>query len=349
MLENEGADSAPVEDVAASPEPAAEPTEATETTDEAAPSIDDELRAIYAKNNRERGPDGRFAAKDSDQSPTDGDGKPQEPAAIPVPVSWSAEVKEKWASLPSDVQALVAKREQEASAKISQQGQQLKSYEPFNQVLEQARATFGRYGIDEGTGFAQLLQANEYLERDARSAIRDLAKAYGVEDVLSNGRAAPQNAIEASLRAELAEVRRHLQETSNRVTGRERAEQMREAASLETQIAAFAKDKTDFAELEDEIEQEIIVLKQRSPDLPATELLAKAYERAKWANPDARAKALEAEEKAKEAKRLEEAKKRSHDAKRIAPLGVKSSTANSSAPRSMEDTMREVYRRAASR
>jgi len=348
MADEEGADLAPADDVAAPTEAVADTDTSDAPTDDVAPSVDDDLRAIYAKNNPDRSPDGRFASK-SDQSPTEKTPE-QSPTAIPVPQSWSADVKAKWDVLPSDVKAFVAKREQEAHEHISRQGQQLKAYEPFQRVLEQSRPTFDKYGMSVEEGISQVLRANDYLERDARSAIRDLAEAYGVDlRALAGLQGSPQNATEHALRAEIADLRRWQSEVSQRMSSQERQEFERRQGAIQTQIADFAKDKTDFADLEDEIEHEIIVLKQKSPDLPITEVLAKAYDRARWANPEARAKVLEAEKKAEEAKRLEEAKKRSSDAKRSAPLNVKSSTANSSAPRSMEDTMREVYRRSATR
>ena len=350
MADEEGALAAPADDVAAPETEAAADTDAPETTDAEAQetAIDDDLRSIYAKNNPNRAADGKFA-KVSDQSPTEKTPE-QSPTAIPVPQSWSADVKAKWEALPSDVKAFVAKREQEAHEHISRQGQQLKAYEPVQRILEQGRATFEKYGMGEEEGITQLLRANEYLERDARSAIRDLATAYGVDlRTLAGLQAAPQNATEHALREEVADLRRWQQNVIQRMTTQERQEFERSQGAIQTQIAEFAKDKPDFADLEDEIEHEIIVLKQKSPDLPATEILAKAYDRARWANPEARARALEAEEKAKEAKRLEDAKKRTQDAKRVAPLNVRASTANSSAPKSWDDDLRDAYRRSATR
>lgn len=351
-LDENGADSAPAEDIASTVEDvtdAGSQDAPDQSPEEAEAALDDELRAVYAKTNRERAADGRFAAKDTDQSPTKEPAEQAKEPAIPVPVSWSADVKAKWEALPSDVKAYVAKREQESHEQISRQGQVLKAYEPFGKILEQARPIFEKYGMSEGDGFAQLLRANEYLETDARSAIRDLARAYGVEDVLAGRSATPQNAVEASLRAELAELRRQQGEISHRVTARERSEYERQEATIQTQIAEFAKDKPDFDTLEEDIHDQIVMLKQKEPGLPPTEILNKAYDRARWANPEARAKVLEEQEKAKEAKRLEEAKKRSQDAKRIAPLNVKGSTANSSAARSWDDDLRDAYRRSASR
>jgi hypothetical protein len=351
MADEEGADLAPADDVAAPSEAVADTDTPDKTIDAEAfeASLDEDLRSIFAKNNPNRAPDGKFASK-SDQSPTEKTPEQSDPTAIPVPQSWSADVKAKWDVLPSDVKAFVAKREQEAHEHISRQGQQLKAYEPFQRVLEQSKPTFEKYGMSVEEGISQVLRANDYLERDARSAIRDLATAYGVDlRALAGLQGAPQNATEHALRAEIADLRTWQQSVMQRMSSQERQEFERTQGAIQTQIAEFAKDKTDFADLEDEIEHEIIVLKQKSPDLPITEVLAKAYDRARWANPEARAKVLEAEKKAEEAKRLEEAKKRSSDAKRVAPLNVKSSTANSSAPKSWDDDLKEAYRRSASR
>ncbi len=346
-LENEGA-AAPADD-----------TSHVETTSDAAPqatteqaaadaSIDDTLRAIYEKNNPQRGSDGRFAKSVQDQSPTEGAEKQaQDASAIPVPQSWSADVKAKWDTLPSDVKAYVAKREQEAHEYISRQGQQIKAYEPAISVLEQGRQTFDKYGMQPEEGVAQLLRANEYLERDAPSAIRDLARAYGV-DLRTLAGLQPGNGASPDTNAllnRIAQLEGHLNETSNRVSHREQQEQQRAVATVETQIADFAKDKPDFQELESDIEREIFVIKQASPDLPPSKILETAYDRARWANPTSRQKAIEAETKAAEAKRLEEAKKRSTDAKRVSPLNVRASHANASAPRSIDDDLREIANR----
>lgn len=330
---------------AESVEPSSEPAETPAETEEAAePSIDDDLRAIYEKNSRERAPDGRFAKTNPDQSPAEKDGEQAQASAIPVPQSWSADVKAKWAALPSDVQQYIAKREQEAHQEISRRGQQIASLEPLQRVAELGKHTFDKYGVPIDEGVAQLLQANEYLETDAPSAIRDLAREYGVDlrALVGAQQQGPSPTTEVTaLRQEVSLLKRQLNETSNRVTTRERAEYQRQAATVESQIADFAKDKPDFDELQDDILDQIVILKQKLPDAAYSDILNKAYDHARWANPDSRAKALAAEE----AKRLKAAKDRSTDAKRVAPLNVKTSTANSGAMKSMDDDLREIARR----
>ncbi len=329
----------PVETSDAAPETAAE----TDTGQTAEDSWDEDLQSIFDKHSREREPDGRFAKTKTDQSPTEQAGEQSaEASAIPVPQSWSADVKAKWESLPSDVKAYVAKREQEAHAQITRQGQQIASVEPVMRVVEQGKATFDKYGVPVEEGVAQLLQANEYLERDPASAIRDLAKSYGVDlRALVGLQAGNVSQPVQQLHDRISQLERQNNELSNRVLTRERAEFDRHAATVESQIADFAKDKPDFEELQDDITDHIVMLRHKNPEMAPADILKTAYDRARWANPDARQKALEAEQ----AKRLEEAKKRSNDVKRSAPLNVKGSVANSSAQKSMDDDLAEIARR----
>lgn len=332
------ADTTPVETTDAAPDTAAETTDA----DSAEDAWDADLRGIFEKNSRERDATGRFAKPNSDQSPTAENGEPAEAPAIPVPQSWSADAKAKWASLPPDLKTYLSKRDQEVHEHISQQGRQIASLEPLQRAAELGKQTFEKYGVPVEEGISQLLQANEYLERDAPSAIRDLAKAYGVDLRALTGNQ-PGNVPQPvqQLHDRIAQLERQLNETSNRVTTREKAEYDRQTATVESQIAEFAKDKDDFEALQDEILDHIVILKQKNPDAPHSEIIAKAYDKARWANPDSRAKALEAEE----AKRLKAAKERSNDAKRVAPLNVRTSTANSRSPKSLDDDLEAIAKR----
>src|SRR5688572_30267136 len=94
--------------------PASESFVATETQitpEAAAPSIDEDLRGIWEKNNPPR-ENGRFVAKNSTEqaeppvtenaAQTAETTLEQAKPAIDAPTSWTAEQKAKWASLPPD-------------------------------------------------------------------------------------------------------------------------------------------------------------------------------------------------------------------------------------------------------
>ena len=332
--------------------PASGDTEAAPSTAQKDP--DAELKAVWKKNNPDRDDDGKFASDSVPDEEQNTDSAPKTEAKVPVeehkmPQSWSAEVTELWNRAPPELKAQIAKREAQAHETITRQGQQLKAHEPIARLVDQHRQTFERYGVDPSAGINQLLAANDYLERDPVNAISDLARAYGVEHAFAGRpQGQPQSASPeaAALRAEIDRLNQQLQTTDQRLNQRDQFEAERHIQSIETQVAEFAKDKPDFAELADDVEEQILAIKSKNPHLPPNEVLQKAYERARRVNPEVSAR-LEAEaKKAEEAKRIAEAKKRATEAKRAAPLSVPSAPSNSTNPRSVDDTLREVARKA---
>lgn len=353
------------------PEGAAEATSTSESTaapetaapasgePEGAPSTpkdpDAELKAIWKKNNPERDEDGKFTSSDVPDGEQSTESAPAKEAKVPsqehkMPQSWSAEVTELWNKAPPELKAQIAKREAQAHETITRQGQQLKAHEPIARLVNENRQTFEKYGVDPSVGINQLLAANEYLERDPVSAIRDLAQAYGVDlrayTGQPQGRPTNVSPETAALQAEIQRLNQQLQTTDHRLNHRDQLDAERHIQSIEDQVAKFASDKPDFEELVDDVEEQILAIKSKNPNLPHNEVLQKAYERARRVNPTVAAR-LEAEaKKAEEAKRLAEAKKRASEAKRAAPLSVASSPSNSTNPRSMDDTLREVAKKA---
>jgi predicted nucleic acid-binding Zn-ribbon protein len=150
----------------------------------------------------------------------------------------------------------------------------------------------------------------------------------------------------AALKAEINDLRRQLQTTDHRLVGREQAEAAQKLQTIENQVATFASEKPDFEELADDVEEQVLALKAKQPHLDPAETLQKAYERARRINPTVAAR-LDAEQKANaEKERLEAVKKRATEAKRAAPLSVASTPSNSHNPRSVDDTLRDVARKA---
>jgi hypothetical protein len=350
-LENAGA-AAPVADTALPP-PVVEETPAAVENKEA--DLDETLSAIWQKNNRERESNGQFKGKEQPLT-QDTVSKDQPPIAatetatpsIPVPQSWSADVKDKWSTLPPDLQAFIAKREGEAHSTITKYGEQVKQFEPIGRVIEHYRESFGRTGVTPEEGLDRLLAANDYLDRDPHSAIMWLANAYGV-DLASLAPPQDGSTPEGMLHQTIAELRSELNELKSGLTSERQSKLTAEMKSLESQIDEFSKDKTDWAALEDEILSQVVALKHTSPNSPPLEIVQKAYDRARWANPDARNRILEEQRKVDEKKNLEEAKKRADAAKAASAVNVRSETATGTARGSIDDTLKTAFRQAQSR
>lgn len=354
-------------DVAPQSEPVSAPA-AEAPVETAPPDIDTDLRAVWDKLNPtlERDESGRFRSTNpaaseppEAQAAPSTEGQSPEPAAsetatpsIAAPNSWPAEMKAKWSALPPDAQEYISRREGEAHAQITRMGQQVKAIEPVNRVLEQNRDVFERVGLSYDQGVNALLQAQRALETNPVAAIQQLANQFGVDlgQLYGNGSVQSQPANVLALEARIAALQNQLAETSNRVMTREqrdREEAEAKVAAEQAQIEAvyhdFTKANPDFLQIEDHVVALIPAIKAANPGFSKKELLAEAYEQAKWANPALRAQQKEAERKALQDKAKEEAAKKAADAKRSAAVNVRTGQSASSAEVSNDEALRSVW------
>jgi hypothetical protein len=336
--------------------PPADPGEAREAREAA---LDSDLRATWDKLHTpaaERGPDGRFAGKDKPageltpaqankpdnkgQAPTEAKGQAQ-PATLPPPQSWPSEAKAKWEALPPEVRTTVDKRERESAAKISQMGNQVAAWRPVSETVERFRGDFERAGMDVPGGIEALLNANRMLNENPAAAIHKLAQTYGV-DLTSLVTGQPRDAQTAALMAELQELRAQVAETSNRVGYRERAEAEAHMNDLIGRLDRFAEGKSDWDDLHDDVITNIQIIKRNNPALSADEVLQQAYDRAGWANPDVRARRLEAEQKAAAEKQQKEAIERAQKARNASAVNVRGDLVSGSNPKDWDSELSDI-------
>lgn len=313
-----------------------------ETTPAPEPSLEDDLRGIWDKRNPPR-ENGRFVAKNPTEQAAEAPPvtenavqtaettQEQAKPAIDAPVSWTAEQKAKWASLPPDTQAYIAQRDKESFEAISRAGNQIKAFEPIGKVIEQFTHVFQKNGLQPHEGIARMMAVNEMLEANPETAIREIAKAYGVNlsgETAPN--ASPENARVADLEAKLAKVESHL-------TAQQRQQLQAENNALAREIADFAKDKPHFESV-----RKVMAGLMSSG---AAETMQDAYDKAIHADPTIRQSLQVEEQKAAEEKRKAEEAKRVSAAKKAAGVNVKSSPGQSNAPKTLDDDLREIARR----
>lgn len=316
-----------------------------ETTETAAPSLDEDLRSIWDKRNPPR-ENGRFAAKNPAEPAAEGATEATENAvqtaettqeqakpAIDAPVSWTAEQKAKWATLPPDTQAYIAQRDKESHEAISRAGQQIKAFEPIGKVIEQFSHVFQKNGLQPHDGIARMMAVNEMLEANPETAIREIAKAYGVnlQGTTDGQNASPESQRIAELEARLARQESHL-------TAQMRQKQEAETAALAREIADFAKGKPHFESV-----RKVMAGLMSSG---AVETMQDAYDRAIYADPTIRQSLQVEAQKAAEDKRKAEEAERISKAKKAAGVNVKSSPGQSNVSRTLDDDLREIARKA---
>lgn len=310
-----------------------------------APSLDSDLQGIWEKHNPPR-ENGRFVAKSpAEQPPEIGTEQPkpeladqtaetvveQAKPAIDAPISWSAEQKAKWATLPPDVQTYIAQRDKESHEAITRAGQQIKAFEPIRSVIEQFAPVFQKNGLPPHEGIARMMAVNEMLENNAPAAIREIAKAYGVD---LSGQAEPNASPESG---RVAELEARLAKAESYLTAQQRQQVNTEQAALAREIADFAKDKPHF----ETVRSVMAGLMQSG----AAETLKDAYEQAVYANPTTRQSILADQQKASEDKRKKDEAERVTAAKKAAGVNVKSSPGSATSTKTLDDDLREIARK----
>lgn len=266
------------------PDPVIEPV-----TTEVDPTNDDpvELPVEGAENDvtgRERGPDGKFIAKQSEtvqdtaDQPSEAVADPAAKLAIRAPASWSPAAKAGFDKLPPEVQQAVAKREQEIDHGLRRKSEDLKRYEPLEQLIAPRRALWAAQGMDEASAIKTLLAAQDLLEKDPKTGLEYLARSYGVN--LASLSAQPQGQAQQPQPApdshpEIATLKQQLLDLQNQV-------QTAQTAPIVSQVEAFQNDPANlyFENVRDDM---AVLLKNGK----ATDL-KEAYEMACWMRPDIR-------------------------------------------------------------
>lgn len=302
-----------------------------------APAETAELVAEKPAVERARAPDGKFvaepikdaapvkAAAPTISPPVDNTAKASEQqqpnAANAPPVSWAADVKQLWPSLPPAIQAAVLKREAEVSSGFRQKSEEVRQYQSaLAPVAEAARAR----GITVDQGVQSLMAAQQFLERDPAGAIAWLAQTHGVDlaDLASNPPAPQQQTRSDPVYTQLAQTVSQLQE------------------QIQTQVfeknlgavESFAGKHPHWADVEDQIPALMQELRAGNANLQGAALLEAAYDRAVWLNPEVRNKVI-FEQQAEAAKaQTAQLQQKAAQANRAA-VSVKGSTADTRPPR----------------
>jgi colicin import membrane protein len=353
----------------ASPAPAEKPK----------PTMEETIRAAYRNSKRERDETGRFASKNpapeadakeladaltTPQEPVEAEAPPPEPKVEPAlppldpPAHFTAAQKATFANLTREAQEIVlntektreadyTKRAQEHSETRKQFDDYRKAADPFFAALKPFEQYLGQVSQSVGTPVPHMLAGLVRTESQLRTgspeqkmaALADIATQYGIP---LNG-VGQENALLGTitqLRQELGQIKGHLSQKQQEDAQRLAAEQRRAELELQTTINEFKKDKPYFEEIRPYAAA--LLEKGLAPDLQS------AYDMAVHANPTVRAQVLADQRKTEEAKRQAEAKAKVEQAKKAAAANVRSGPVANPSRRTMDDTMREAFRRAQS-
>lgn len=232
-----------------------------------------------------------------------------------APQSWPAADRAHWDKIPAEVQAVIARREEEAHKGITQLGQDASYGKQLKEVIAPYLPIIRAEGGTEAGAVRDLLQT-AYVLRTANheqkvGLFRQLAGQFGVDLTAVTAGATQVDPQVQSLQRELAQVKGFLQQGQQ-----QQHQQVQEQA--QSVIAAFAADpKNEFYEQVKPLMGSLLVNGQARD-------MQEAYDMACHANPDVRSTILSRQTAEAEAKRAAEAQAKA-DAKRRASGSVRGS------------------------
>ena len=242
---------------------------------------------IEGKESSNRDATGKFVAKqaepaqDTTEQPKTVE-TPQE--SIRPPASWSAQAKADFAALPPHIQKEVSKREGDIDKGFRERAEQLKRYEPLENVIAPHRQKWAVAGVDEATAIKQLLAASDWLERDAAGALQHLARSYGV-NIASLGQGnspQPNSGNTGQPQAQPDPVASEIQALKAELQALKQGKEQETQQTYVSQIEAFAADPANL--YFENVKPAMAKLLQSG----LVETLPEAYERAIWADPTIR-------------------------------------------------------------
>lgn len=264
-------------------------------------------------------------------------------AKAKAPQSWSAAERAHWEKIPPEVQAVIARREEEAHRGITTLGQDAALGKKLKDVINPYLPMIRAEGGDEAGAVRDLLQTAYILRtgnpQQKAEVMRHVAGLYGV-DLSVAAQGAPQvNPELQSLRQELAQLRGYLGNA-------EQQQHQQVQGQAQAIIETFAADpKNEFYEQVKPLMAHLLVAGQAKD-------MQEAYDMACHANPDVRSTILTRQQADAEAKRAADAKAKA-DAKRKAagsisgsPAGTVSTTTTANQNLSLRDELRQAMRAA---
>lgn len=291
---------------------------------------------------------GKEPQQDLDQAPSDGS-KEESTAPIPPPVSWSADAKRKWASLPRELQEYVTGRERDLTQFGHSARRELADIE---QAIAGRKETWARQGKTTGQVFRQFLSWDDHLMRNRESAILELAQAYGVSpQQLAQHMMKAAGHNQAQPQAQFARDPRIDQLLAERQQEKAWVQQQRlgqaqsEAETWLNELDESGQPLRPYVtELGEELSSLVAYMRNQDPAAPDRLLLDRAYAMALAGRPDLQAEIERQRQESREMERMREQKERVNKARRAGSsiTGAPTGTPGKVIPKDRRELIRAV-------
>ena len=295
--------------------------------------------AIAQVEGAERGEDGKFIAKETEE-PKEEPVQEAEPAKEipPPPQSWGESVKANWATLPEDVRASILKREADAHKEFTAPDGALRLGREIKNIIAPYEAQIRAEGATPAQAVESLLNTAYVLRsgtpEQKRALILNTAKQYGVDLGSLQQEEEYVDPTIAQLKAQVEELKRladpnYIKSTLTREM---------ESTKIQSDIAAFASDPANVHfETVKPLMASILNAGQARD-------LKEAYDMACMANPTIRSTLEAAKAAEQEAKRKQEVMAKKRAASSVTGSSAVPSNARATNPKSsVEDDLRAAF------
>ena len=262
----------------------------------------------------------------------------------PLPEGWADDRKESWKTLPKDLREYLKKREKERNdgltSKMQEADKVKKQFEKYSSIptlFDPVREQLALQGVDEATYMRNLINAHMAINKDPKSALRMLAKQYGLD---------PAELIEAAAQnPELAERDKRIAALEARFQQQGQASEVQLQTQVKTAIQAFQEEKDAQGNSAHPHFEKVRVAMGALMSSGQAKDLKDAYDRAVFVDPELRETMLQERVKsALAAKETEDAEKAK--AAKAAGLNVKGSNAPNVAAEKAK-TWKEAFKQTA--
>lgn len=215
------------------------------------------------------------------------------PAAPKPPQSWKANVREKWASLPPEVQAEVARREKDVAQTLQQAAQARQFAEQFSETVRPFEAMLRAENADPLRTVGSLLQTAAALRTapppHKAQLVANMVRAFGVDismldqalTAAANGNGAAPAPAQPQPRPEQFRDPR-VDDLLGKLSAAEQRVATERTTRAEREVSAFAESHEFFDDVRETMADLREVAERRGVDLP----LEEAYNRAIALHPE---------------------------------------------------------------
>lgn len=285
---------------------------------------------------KKRGEDGKFVKQSEEkpeesEEPKDSDQKGEKAYSSP-PASWSAAGKALWDQLPPDVRAEAHKQERDFQRFQSRTTTEKKQYEGLERVLSPRRNQLAAMYGSVDRALEQLFALSDFAQNDPQGFVQYFAQQRGLN--LSSFAQPGRQPLDPNIAA----LQQQMQALNGAINSFQTQHQQTIQNDVGRQYEAFANDPKNI--YFEEVKYDMADLLDSGQAMNFSD----AYEKAIWLNPGVREKVLSASRKEAEAKRLKEAEEKAKEAKRVQATNVatKGVTGSSPAPKSIDDTIQQT-------